>query len=262
LTLIFQRHHWSIIYYLLIVLKNLANSLLREIKILTHPKLRLHPNIVQLCWYDLVEERDETYTPALIMEKAIFGSLSDILENHQSPMSSQVQWSLCLDVCSGLLALHKALVAHGDLKSENVLVFPSPTGSGRYTAKLTDFGSAISLVKPPSGEYPRYQGTPITNAPEVSEQSQTQRLDADGLVYCDNYSLGLLVFQISTRSLDERVIAKTTSVKDTALEIISHTNHPDEFKKVLRNVLENLLAYKPSSRCRDLSIIQNLLQPI
>jgi serine/threonine protein kinase len=234
--------------------------LIREIKILTHPKLRLHPNIVQLFWYDLVEESDGKYTPALIMEKAVFGSLSDILDGHRSSMSSQSQRSLCLDVCSGLLALHKAFVAHGDVKSDNVLIFPSSTGSGEYTAKLADFGSIISLVKPAQGEYPRYHGTPITNAPEVSEQAR--RLDAAGLVLCDNYSLGLLIFQIATGDLNESITAKTPSVLDTALEMISQANHPNEFENALIRVLTHLLAYEPFRRCHDLSIIQNLLRPI
>lgn len=240
--------------------KNIANSLIREIKILTHPKLRSHPNLVQLFWYDLVEESDGKYTPALIMEKAVFGSLSDLLDNHRSSISSQTQQSLCLDICSGLLALHKALIAHGDVKSDNVLIFPSSTGAEGYTAKLADFGSTIFLVKPLQGEFPRYHGTPIMNAPEVGEQ--TRRLDAAGLVRCDNYSLGLLICQIVTGSLHESITVKTPTVMDAALNLISKSNHQKDFENTLNRLLKHLLAYEPSRRCHVLSIIQHLMQTI
>jgi hypothetical protein len=118
------------------------------------------------------------------------------------------------------------------------------------------------MVKPTKGEYARYGGTPITNAPRVDEQGSRLRLDTAGLVRCANYSLGILIFEIATGSLDETITGKTTIVMATVLERVSRSEHPQEFKSVMNRVLTHLLAYEPSHRCYDLSITQNLLQPI
>lgn len=229
---------------------------------LTHSKLRAHPNIVRLLWYDLVEESNGVFTPALIMEQAVSGSLSDHLNAPRYPLSHEAKRSLCLDICSGLLALHQASVVHGDVKSDNVLVFQSPVNPAEKTAKLTDFGSIISTIRPDEGEYPRYHGTPITNAPEVGDQSTIGRLDAIGLVRCDNYSLGLLIFQIITGDLDEDVTRKDFGVLERALNQLMQASLPDEMKGMLQRAFTHLLTHKPSDRCYDLSIIINLLQPL
>lgn len=242
--------------------KQLSAQLLREVMVLTHPRLRLHPNIVSLFWYDLVEESDGLYTPALILERATLGSLSDLLDVRQSRLSYECKRCLCLDICSGLLALHQAFVVHGDVKSDNVLIFPSSTSPGRYAAKITDFGSIISTATPINGEYPRYHGTPLTNAPEVGEQSGLGKLDAMGLIRCDNYSLGLLIFQTATGTLHQEVTTKNAGVLESALCQLQQAGHPDEIEKVLMQVLEHLLTYEPSRRCCDLSIIKNLLRPV
>jgi serine/threonine protein kinase len=242
--------------------KNLSASLLKEIRVLTHPKLRAHPNIVRLFWYDLVEESNGVFTPALIMEQAVSGSLSDCLDAPRYPLSHEAKRSLCLDVCSGLLALHQASMVHGDVKSDNVLVFQSPVTPAEKIAKLTDFGSIISTIRPDEGEYPRYRGTPITNAPEVGDQSTIGRLDAIGLVRCDNYSLGLLIFQIITSNLDEDVTRKDFRVLERALNQLMRAILPDDMKGMFQRAFKHLLTYRPSDRCYDLSIIINLLQPL
>ena len=217
---------------------------------------------MRLFWYDLVEESDGIYTPALVMERAMLGSLSDLLDCRRSRLSYECKRGLCLNISSGLLALHQAFVVHGDVKSDNVLVFPSSMSPGLYTAKITDFGSIISTASPLNGEYPRYHGTPLTNAPEVGEQSGLGKLDAIGLIRCDNYSFGLLILQTATGSLNQKVTMKDAEVLKSAFHLLSQAGHPYESEKVLTQVLEHLLAYEPSRRCCDLSIIKNLLRPV
>ncbi|EXM13913.1 hypothetical protein FOTG_17649 [Fusarium oxysporum f. sp. vasinfectum 25433] len=64
------------------------------------------------------------------------------------------------DIAEGLKSLHDCGIVHGDVKLENVLVFPGL--DRKHIAKLSDFGH--SLVDLGRGGGPqRYNGTPIMN---------------------------------------------------------------------------------------------------
>ncbi|KZO92499.1 kinase-like protein [Calocera viscosa TUFC12733] len=65
--------------------------------------------------------------------------------------ASDPSWSGILailsDIASGVEYLHQfkpAPIIHGDLKANNVLIFGSPVSSGRFTARLVDFGLSRS----------------------------------------------------------------------------------------------------------------------
>jgi serine/threonine protein kinase len=82
-----------------------------------------------------------------VLEHAELGSLDAYFRdrNSDSPMNCVQMRALALDVASGLECLHRCSVLHGDVKPDNILLFPR-TGSdesGSYMAKLTDFGNAI-----------------------------------------------------------------------------------------------------------------------
>ena len=174
--------------------RNRLRAVLLEIEILCHPPLKGHPNVAALLGYSW-DEVALGYAPVLVMEIADFGSLQRLLSSEKLDESERQR--LCLDIACGLEILHQCMIVHGDVKLENVLVFPHP--ERRFVAKLTDFEHSLL-----DGDSPRYQGTPVYNAPEVFLLNQPSivpngRLDpiipTAKLPMCDVFSYGLLVFE-------------------------------------------------------------------
>jgi serine/threonine protein kinase len=161
-----------------------------EVEILSHPLVRQHPNITTLLGYSW----DETawgYAPVLVMDLATFGDGRRFLRSNQ--LSDDEKVALCDDVASGLEVLHTCNIVHGDLKLDNILIYPG--ASGRYTAKISDLESS-----PQSGDQYHYRGTPIYNAPEVHDdanKSNKRRLSSiSQLSLCDAFSFGLLTLEV------------------------------------------------------------------
>jgi serine/threonine protein kinase len=161
-------------------------SVLLEVEILAHPPLQAHPNIAKLLG------DSPGFTPQLVMELATFGSLKTFLE--QNSVSEITKKELCHDIACGLDALHQCMIVHGDVKQDNVLVFPHPTRT--FTARVSDFEHAVL-----EANTSHYLGTPIYNAPEVHglmrENVRVQQsLSLTQLFLCDAFAFGLLVFEI------------------------------------------------------------------
>lgn len=97
------------------------------------------------------------------------------------------------DVGRGLSALHACGIVHGDMKHENVLIFPcrDPIGSIQYTAKLADFGGAVMDMT--SSEFRNMESwTWPFQAPEINNH---QPLSKAGMMLADVYSFGLLIWR-------------------------------------------------------------------
>ncbi|KAL9118497.1 MAG: hypothetical protein Q9187_004958 [Circinaria calcarea] len=169
-------------------------AVLLEVEILSHPPVRQHPNITQILGFSWDQEASG-YAPVLVMELAAFGSVKSLLENEV--LSDAEKKALCADIASGLEVLHACMIVHGDVKQENVLVFPHP--DQRFVAKLSDFELALL-----DSDVGCYKGTPIYNAPEVhlQQRCQVQALETSytippaQLPLCDVFSFGLLAFEI------------------------------------------------------------------
>lgn len=215
-------------------------------------------------YYDLVEDGNKLAVPALIVERAKYGSLADFLQVdlRENISSNDEKRDICADITSGLLALHRSEVVHGDVKTENVLIFDSSQPGRMFTAKLADFGSIIPIA-PSQTEYGRYYGTKLTNAPEVGEQSMETALDALGLLKCDNYSLGLLFVNVVVGGLEEALTFKNLEVLDIALRCVSNSKIglETENHNALSRVLELLLPWDPQKRTSDLALVLELLRP-
>ena len=163
-------------------------SLAKEYRILKSKPLAKHENIVTVygcCWQTLPTGPSQP-TPTLIMEGTTLGDLSNF--SRLRSLTIRERLKLCIDITSGLEALHAQGVIHGDMKPNNVLVF-HPRGRG-YTAKLADFGSSILLS---TTELPCLAplGTRIYRAPECADESI--RLGRDDLIRTDLFSLGVTV---------------------------------------------------------------------
>ncbi|MGH0182939.1 UNVERIFIED_CONTAM: hypothetical protein FKN15_010812 [Acipenser sinensis] len=145
----------------------------------------------------------------LVLELAQHGSLRVFLSQHCSDWAGTVR--LALSLCQGLSFLHseihrdgvyKPAVAHRDLSSNNVLV------KADRTCVLSDFGSATALNLRPGPIPLRTQevcvqvGTPRYMPPEILDGTLNIRDPLSSLRQVDVYSLGLLVWEMTTRCTD------------------------------------------------------------
>jgi serine/threonine protein kinase len=94
-------------------------------------------------------------------------------------------------IAAGIDVLHECGLIHGDLKSENILVFKDQ--SGDYVAKVADFGLSIAETVSDTRLSADIGGTRGWQAPEVEHGRSIPR---QLWVATDNYSFGLLVWSV------------------------------------------------------------------
>jgi serine/threonine protein kinase len=126
------------------------------------------------------------------MEYASLGTFAT-LQASSEPLKFPVKQKLCYDVGRGLSALHACGIVHGDMKHENVLIFPAkdPLADISYTAKLADFGGAVMDMTPNESRKMETWTWPF-QAPEITNE---QRLSKNEMALTDVYSFGLLVWR-------------------------------------------------------------------
>ncbi|MCJ1230508.1 hypothetical protein MMC12_007182 [Toensbergia leucococca] len=177
----------------------------REIHKLCNRSFRRHPNIVNLLGWGLCLDTFEgrttfnTRIPLLILERARF-DLSHLLASPEYDSATYESLRhICYGIGRGLGALHAGNTTHGDIKPENVLLFPvEGDGSAgmrgiKWNAKLCDFGTATSR---PSDELStnttfEYYGTDGWTPPE-----SLKGLTFDALQRCDLFTYGLVVWRV------------------------------------------------------------------
>jgi serine/threonine protein kinase len=169
-------------------------SLINELSIRTHPPIRNHPNIVKfkgIAW-DFEDDEATKPRPLLLEELAPQRSLEGFWTKYKFVrMTFQSNIELCLDIAQGLAALHACRIVHGDVKPENILVFPRIGHQDSFMAKLTDFGHSTSAHEKRT-TLPAF--TPQWCAPEVLVDDH--HLEFSGMIATDVYSFGLVVLSI------------------------------------------------------------------
>lgn len=222
-------------------------TVLRELRVLTHDPVRECGNIVQLLGYGsrAVGENISLY---LVAEFAAQGTLRGYLGQKRKAgekVSVAEKIRFCSDIANGLAALHACGVAQGDVKLENTLV--CETESGETVAKLSDFGHSIL------DDESRYIGTTIFNPPEVLQGKSTSMLRQDHYK-CDIFSYGLMVWEIiqdgrryvDPRHRDDPITWRNELPRDDLLRLALLATHkllPADASKItlLQRVLESTL---------------------
>ena len=165
-------------------------SVLLDFLVLSHPPVIRHKNLANLlglAWAWTPSGLDKvTRIPVPIVQYAEHGNLADYQKQHL--LEFDQKGVLLLDIATGLQFLHRCDIVHGDVKSENILLFSQ---SGRILAKLSDFGSSL-----PGGQgvfdFVK-QGTALWAAPEILDDS-VQRQHRH---QCDVFSYGLTAWRIA-----------------------------------------------------------------
>ncbi|KAI0471820.1 hypothetical protein GGR56DRAFT_93596 [Xylariaceae sp. FL0804] len=164
--------------------KHLDNVCL-EVKALSLPVLRRHPNIVRLlAWsYNAVSYSSPI---SLVMELASSDLATFLASAERNRVTFRQRYQICSGIASGLDAIHASNLIHGDLKPANILLVED--GDGVKVPKLADFGLSVEMAEI-GGVKVSLGGTEGWQAPEVA---QGRRLLPNQLHKADNYSFGLV----------------------------------------------------------------------
>ena len=176
--------------------RNNLQHALSEISQLCNRSLRGHRNIVKLLSWGISLDALEAVnleslsTPLLILEKAHCDLEEFIRSEDYVTVSYPSLCHLALEIGRGLGAVHSANIVHGDLKLENILIFSAtPVADKKWTAKLCDFGLAVSN----SGKAD-YKGTIAWRPPEWYVKSFFGHPLPRPLAPCDIFVYGLVVW--------------------------------------------------------------------
>ena len=227
-------------------------SILLEITALCHPQLRQHPNIVTMLGWGTHPD-DWHAIPYIALELANMDLVA--LLQGEAKISPTAKLALMHGVASGLDAIHRVGLIHGDLKPANVLIFEAPDG---WCAKLADFGGSAILGRDESVEF---GGTLGWRAPEIRDLHEYGRaLDFSVLDRADNFSYGLLLWSTFLR---ERAVPpleeSNIDVERTALEDldVQSVGIPATLIDLLRKMFSSLLKFDPHSRAAGIEGLMN-----
>lgn len=116
-----------------------------ELQILRLPRVKQHPNLLDLLgivYYNTADDNDRPcVVPGIVVECAELGDLRSFLAMGYG-RSLQDKFEICRDVARGLDQLHRCGIVHCDVKDSNMLVCADKTR--KFVVKVSDFGFAIS----------------------------------------------------------------------------------------------------------------------
>ncbi|KAI1824729.1 hypothetical protein F4861DRAFT_231471 [Xylaria intraflava] len=179
------------------------DQLTLELRILSHDKLLRHPNIVDILGLYL-DDFQNTPTFAIVLEYSKHGSLRSFLKDKQDGMSVSNHINAIAQVSRGIKALHDLQICHGDVKTQNTLVFWDETKDS-WSVKISDFGQ--SLIAPgndPTAQVQLPLGTRLLNAPEVRKGYilDEKPFTIQSAMLTDLYSLALLAWEVLQNGRD------------------------------------------------------------
>ncbi|KAH8671940.1 kinase-like domain-containing protein [Tricladium varicosporioides] len=98
-----------------------------------------HPNVIDLLGVSWeTDQETEQVWPVLLTERSFCGNMSEFLNSEDGTvLNNWDKLRLCAEVAMACAAMHSLGIIHGDIKQENVLIFPT---NGGFCGKLIDFG--------------------------------------------------------------------------------------------------------------------------
>jgi serine/threonine protein kinase len=210
----------------------------REVKVVAQLD---HPNIVPVLDYG--EQDGYAYQ---VMPFLNIGSLSDRLD--KGPISIEDGGRVLDQVATALAYAHQHGVIHRDVKPSNILL--DPEGN----ALLADFGMARRVEATESLTGSAVIGTPAYMAPE---QVQGGPVDSR----CDQYALGVILFQLSTGTLPY-------AAKTPMGYLLKHVNEPfpaasqrnQQVPLMIEHVILKATAKDPAERFESISEMNRTFQ--
>ncbi|KAF2076457.1 hypothetical protein CYY_002260 [Polysphondylium violaceum] len=132
---------------------------------------------------------DDAQKMGMVLELSTHGSLKSNLFKYRS-WNTMIQ--LLLDICVGMMDVHKANIIHRDLKPDNILIFPNSLSPIGISAKITDFGASVKRTLVHDNNY---TSTFHTDDYVPEEYGKYQY---DGILV-DIYSYGCIAFEMITK---------------------------------------------------------------
>lgn len=150
-----------------------------------------HPNLVSV--YDLIIDADRTQY--LILEYIPGGTLAERIAERGRSLSETL--AIATESAQGLHSAHEGGLVHRDIKPSNIFL----TATGH--AKVGDFGIAqIDDLSGRTRATAGHPGTPLYMSPEQERQTAYLRPASD------QYSLGLVLFEMLTSEVYKRIGAR------------------------------------------------------
>ena len=172
-----------------------------------------HPNIIELCHSEYIEENDQE-----IM--ALFLELADTnFEEIVQSITQDEAFKLFLDICHGMKFLHDRDIIHRDIKLGNVLI-------KNKKAKLCDFGQ--STIQSNSVKSFSCHGTKVYWPPEIFKGKKYERKG-------DIWALGILFHKILTKN-KHPFNNDLNRIKDGKIEIDESIKEP-LYLKILEGII-------------------------
>eukprot|EP01101_Sappina_pedata_P008701 TRINITY_DN487_c0_g1_i1.p1 TRINITY_DN487_c0_g1~~TRINITY_DN487_c0_g1_i1.p1 ORF type:complete len:942 (+),score=436.57 TRINITY_DN487_c0_g1_i1:21-2846(+) len=139
-----------------------------------------HPSILKI--YEIFADNDKIY---IVME--LIPKSTDLLSylTEKGPFKESVARKIGDQLFSGISYLHQNGIAHRDLKSENVVIYPE---GDSMVIKLTNFGVSKTFMT--EDNFCTFVGTPTYAAPELFGDRPTYNKSVD------MWSLGVILFEM------------------------------------------------------------------
>lgn len=222
-----------------------VQRLIREVSIVSTLH---HSNLGRVHGYG--QEKDGL--PYLVMEFVSGQELAEIIET-EGKLSVGRAIDLFIQIASGLDCIHTNKVIHRDLKPNNIIVQPVPSGKER--AVIIDFGFAGLLREPEQAIKLTLEGEAFGSPAYMSpEQCLGEALDARS----DIYSLGCLMYEVLSGApplVGENVLSTVAKqVKEPPSSLRIHdASIPAEVDSIVMKCLakEPVLRYQTASDLRS-----------